>query len=366
MRWIQPYPNHEVATQFRPQARVPCRRPVYYLRYRYPHHAAASGYDRLCDFIQSQTVYPSQVLYWAGETLLRPLAIVTAKFGGHAEHSRYDWVAELACKNRMRQVHDSIFHIVYAEKSLRSAYTLADRRGNRLVATVHHPKEHHARLFRNFDHFRSAAAIITLTSALRETWADIVGTERVHYIPYGIDTNYFCPGMRDGTRRRCLFSGYHGRDFGLLEQAARALCQRYPDFELWVVSSAPEAQGLTGISDRVQVYRRIDDAAYLYALRHFDLLILPLKANTANTAILEAMACGLPIVTNVGSPTDYMDASCGYVLPVGDADGLIDACIELLDDPALRHRYGNGARARAERFSWPVVAEQTVALYEGL
>jgi glycosyltransferase involved in cell wall biosynthesis len=339
---------------------------VHYLRYRYPHHAAASGYDRICDYVESETVYPSPALYWAGETLLRPSAMMAAKFGGHFEYSRYDWVAERGFRGKMRQAHDAIFHIVYAEKSLRTAHRLADQRGNRLVLTVHHPKEHHTKLFPNFDHFRSAAAIITLTTSLRETWAGIVGPERVHHIPYGIDIDYFTPGVRDKSRKRCLFSGYHGRDFDLLEKAALALTQHYSDFELWVLSSAPEALGIARISDRVKVIRRIDDEAYLDALRHFDLMILPVKANTANTAVLEAMACGLPIVTNEGSPTDYMDASCGHILPAGDADGLIAACIELLDDPVLRHRYGKGARDRAERFSWSAVAKQTVGLYEAL
>jgi glycosyltransferase involved in cell wall biosynthesis len=366
LKLIQPFPNHEVDERFIPPNRISSSRPVCYLRYRYPHHAAASGYDRICDYVESETVYPSKFLYLLGETALRPLALAVSRFGGHFEYSRYDWVAERAFESKIRQAQDSIFHVIYAEKSLRTAHHLANRRGNRLVATVHHPKEHHKMLFKNFDHFRSAAAIIVMTSALRETWAEILGSEKVHYIPHGIDTNYFKPGHRDGTRRRCLFSGYHGRDFELLQQAARVLSDRYADFELWVVSSSPEALALHGITENVRVIRHLDDIQYLDVLKNFDLMILPVKADTANNAILEAMACGLPIVTNEGSPTDYMDTTCGHILPFRDAEGLIDACIDLLDDPGLRSRFGIAARQRAELFSWQRIAEKTVKLYETL
>lgn len=366
MRWIQPYPDQEVDARYLPSSRVRCANPVRFLRYRYPHHAAASGYDRVCDFIEGDTVYPSRPLYWAGETVLRPLAITIAKLGGHFEYSRYDWIAELAFMREMRKANNSIFHVIYAEKSLRSAARLAGQRGNRLVATVHHPKEHHAWLFKDFEHFRRVDAVITLTTSLRDTWAGILGDDKVHHVPYGIDMAYFRPGERDGSRRRCLFSGYHGRDFAILEQAAIALTRQYSDFELWVLSSAPEAQKLTGISDRVKVIRRIDDVSYLDALRHFDLMILPVKENTANTAVLEAMACGLPIVTNEGSPLDYMDPACGRILPIGDTAGVIEACMELLDNSDERLACGVAARRRAARFSWDRVARATVDVYEGL
>jgi len=364
MRIIQPPPSYESEQVGDKLDKVRCSRSVSFLRYRYRHHAAGSGYDRVCDFIESETIYPSKALWFAGETLLRPWALGVAKLGGHLEYSRYDWVAEQALIRKMRASENGIFHVVYGEKSLRTAQRLSGNRGNDLIATVHHPKEHHRKLFRSFEHLRACSAVITLTSALRDTWAEIVGDEKVFYVPHGIDTNYFLPGARAVPRRRCLFSGYHGRDFVLLERTARVLCDRYRDFELWIVSSAEQAQRLSAISDRVHVVRRVTDSEYLGMLRHFDLMILPLEKDTANNAMLEAMACGLPLVTTAGAPRDYVDAGCGHMLPIGDERGFIEACVDLLGDESARARFSEGARRRAEDFSWPRIAARTVSVYE--
>ena len=100
----------------------------------------------------------------------------------------------------------------------------------------------------------------------------------------------------------------------------------------------------------------------LYRKSH--LLLLPLNDCTANNAVLESMACGLPVfTTEVGSIRDYVDDSCGRLVPLHDADCLVDALIQADEDRDLLRRMGAAARAKAEQFSWPRVAERMLDFY---
>lgn len=59
----------------------------------------------------------------------------------------------------------------------------------------------------------------------------------------------------------------------------------------------------------------------LVAYRQADLLALPLKDCTANNSILEAMACGLSVVTtDIGGIRDYVDDTCALLSARGDAE----------------------------------------------
>jgi glycosyltransferase involved in cell wall biosynthesis len=78
-------------------------------------------------------------------------------------------------------------------------------------------------------------------------------------------------------------------------------------------------------------------------------------------AIIEAMACGKPVVsTNRGGPAEtVVHGETGYLVPPGDAAGLARYVIDLLRDPALRTRMGARGRARVEeKFSAEATARQ--------
>ena len=73
--------------------------------------------------------------------------------------------------------------------------------------------------------------------------------------------------------------------------------------------------------------------------------------------LLEASACGLPIVsTTAGSIPDLIaDGENGLLAPVGDVDALAGHILRLLHDPALTARLSLAARVNAERFAWPQI-----------
>lgn len=68
-------------------------------------------------------------------------------------------------------------------------------------------------------------------------------------------------------------------------------------------------------------------------------------------SLLEAMACGKPVVgTRIGGVSEVVDDGVnGLLVEPGDVDGLTNALLMLLRDPALRARMGQAGRARAEQ-----------------
>ncbi len=87
-------------------------------------------------------------------------------------------------------------------------------------------------------------------------------------------------------------------------------------------------------------------------LQALDLFALPSYGEEGvPQAIMQAMACGIPVVsTTVGAITEAVDdGSTGLIVPPRDAPALGAALARLRDDPALRARLGAAGRARAVR-----------------
>lgn len=367
MRLIQPYPNHSSPIIVRPEDKVDCPVPVYFNRYRYPHHAVASGYDRLCDYV-GQTIPLSRTVYWLGETLLRLAAIAVAKYGGHFEYSRYDFTMELEVIRHFLRHHNSVYHFVYGEKSYNLLSHFAGRNGNKIVVTIHHPPEHNAWLFRSLDHFKKADSVIVVSRSMISFWREMVGDEKVAYVPYAVDASYFVPrAVSVAPRpRRCLFIGCHERDFEILPALVARILQDQADLEFLMLSSDKRCRRVVESNSRALWYERVTDADYLNYLQQSDVLVLPLRRSTTNTAVLEAMACGLPVVTNRGGIEDYLDARSSVVLPVGDVQGMVAAVHRLLTQPEERAAMSKAAREQACQFSWTATARTMMGIYSRL
>jgi sugar transferase (PEP-CTERM/EpsH1 system associated) len=104
-------------------------------------------------------------------------------------------------------------------------------------------------------------------------------------------------------------------------------------------------------------------------LRGLDVFALPSLAEGVSNTILEAMACGLPVVaTRVGGNPELVDdGATGRLVPARDSQALAAAIVQYFDDRALSRRHGGAARSAAvRRFSLERMVRDYHALYDGL
>ena len=98
-------------------------------------------------------------------------------------------------------------------------------------------------------------------------------------------------------------------------------------------------------------------------------LLLPSIYECGGAVVLEAMACGIPAVATAwGGPADYLDASCGILVPASNPEtiiqGFADAMSKLVADSELRSRLGTAGRKRVEQlFDWEQKIDRILELY---
>jgi glycosyltransferase involved in cell wall biosynthesis len=102
-------------------------------------------------------------------------------------------------------------------------------------------------------------------------------------------------------------------------------------------------------------------------LRMMDIFVLPSYREGFPCSILEAMACGLPVVTTAirGCREAVVHQGTGLIVPPADAGALTAAVLELIDKPDLARRMGEAGRRRAiELFDTRIVQARFVGVFD--
>ncbi len=363
-RLIQPQVHLQSARATSETGKLSLPAPVFHICYRYSHHASHSGYDQLCRYM-GETLSITKPMHILGETLLRIPAKMISKWGGNFEYSRHDFVMEMQALLHMRRHRNSIYHFIYAEKSYKLLGRMANRNGNRFIGTFHHPPEHYPWLFRSTDHLRHMSFATAVSTSQVKFLEGIIGAGRVAFVPYGVNVDYFRPTSTPEAQRprRCIFVGVHMRDFDRLPAIVDGVLQGFSNVEFVLVSRNPKCE-MAVRPGRVRWLNRVTDHEYLNLMQNSDVLVLPMTGSTTVTSVLEAMACGVPVVTNQGGISDYLNEQCGALLPVGDVDGMVSTTLALLKNEDRRQAMGRAAREHALSLAWPNVAEKMRSIYE--
>lgn len=197
----------------------------------------------------------------------------------------------------------------------------------------------------------------------------------VAVVPNGVDTNYYTPLKRDvGTQAalRVLFVGRFHRQknlFTLLSSFSEA-CQRVP-MELVMVGDGPLGDALRahaavlGCADRIVWTGWLEKLALRTTYQSCDIFVNPSLYEGMPNTVLEAMACGLAVVTSdIGGNDQLVDHErTGLMFDLSQPQLLTDAIIRLAQDEALRDRLGSAARARVSaNHSWRTVARNYLDL----
>jgi glycosyltransferase involved in cell wall biosynthesis len=158
----------------------------------------------------------------------------------------------------------------------------------------------------------------------------------------------------------------------LLRSFAR-LRERGTDAALLLVGDGPLRADLERLADELAILEHCrfvgyrEDVGPVYAA--VDAVALTSANEGTPVSIIEAQAAGLPVVsTDVGGVRDVVSADhTGFLVPLGDVDGVADRLAVLASDAALRDRFGAAGRERVvDRYSVPRLVDDVDSLYRTL
>jgi glycosyltransferase involved in cell wall biosynthesis len=202
----------------------------------------------------------------------------------------------------------------------------------------------------------------------QEFFKDIIDQDRIFFVPLGVDTDFYTPPTSNDKRDPdlCVFVGENYRDFPTLRGVIELVSYRRPNTK-FVGVTLPRAFPLIGSHPNLHLHSGVNESELLELYRSAALMIMPLTDATANNAILESMACGLPlVVSDVGAIRDYVSSGCATLVPPCDSIVMTEAVLKLLNCPAERMRMSEQARGQAIKFSWPNVINQLWSVYEAV
>jgi glycosyltransferase involved in cell wall biosynthesis len=243
----------------------------------------------------------------------------------------------------------------------------------------------------------AAGAVVALSRGMSDALSALgVPSEKIRILPNAVDAARFSgsPETRRAVRAAmglpdnafvflCVARHHPQKDFPTLLSAFRELRRRHPSRDLHLVIAGRDAEGLRP---------RIGDLAGSVHLCQFgaenpargvptlppdklvglylaaDAFVLSSLLEGFSSALVEAMAAGLPVVVTEapGIRGVVEHEREALLVPVGDPGALTDGLQRLIGDAGLRARLSAAARATAGSYSWPVLLAGYTALYREL
>jgi len=183
--------------------------------------------------------------------------------------------------------------------------------------------------------------------------------ERLHIVHCGVDPSLYQVASHEGRGRRLLFVGRLAAAKGLsiLMQSVASLGSRYADLILTVVGDGPDRSALEEQAERLGVRRKMrflgyrSQAEVREEMGRTDVFVLPSFAEGVPVVLMEALATGIPVVaTKVAGVAELVeDGVNGYLVSPGDPRPLEESVARLLEDAALRTRFGAAGRVKVEK-----------------
>lgn len=205
----------------------------------------------------------------------------------------------------------------------------------------------------------------------------------IHVVHNGVDHEAFSPDIRMNLRAEARKSlglsqddiavlyvgaGFHRKG---LDTLIEAIGQLDKQFKLLIVGKGnrdaynDSAHGL-GIADQLIWAGQSDDVTRHYAAA--DVFVLPTRYDPFANSTLEALACGVPVITTTSNGVSEIlrDGIDGFIVERDSPQDIAERLLALADDENLRERIGSAGHKAVEPYTWQRTAEQTMAVYDAI
>jgi len=223
---------------------------------------------------------------------------------------------------------------------------------------------------------RNASGIVTVCNALKDEMVGLgVAADKITPLRNGVDLQRFQPMDRAAARATLGLKRFTLLSVGLLDprKAHDLIIKALPsllDVDLLIAGTGPEKKNLEqlaqelGVADRVTLLGPVPQTELKTYYNAADALVLASSREGWANVLLEAMACGTPVVaSNVwGTPEVVAAPEAGELMPERTPQGLVTALTR------LRANYPDHAATRryAERFSWNPTTQGQIDLFHSV
>lgn len=225
---------------------------------------------------------------------------------------------------------------------------------------------------------RSSERLIAVSrSVMKHAIRDLgVPLSKIVLIPNGVDMQVYTPSGQKPANPVVTYVGRLIENKGprYLVEAGLDILKNHPEAHIYVIGDGPLKEKLIQqvasqkLENRIHILGNVPDI--LPILRRTTVFVRPsLTGEAISLAILEAMACGLPVVaSNVEGNNEIVENEVnGYLVPPADPEALGEIIGFLLANRKVADAMGKNARKTAEKvYDWKRIAEQTLKVYASL
>jgi glycosyltransferase involved in cell wall biosynthesis len=332
----------------------------------YRHHAAHSGYQGFQRYLGGMLKPPVgfRFLRIKGFPLLGwRIDQAVGKLLGRECYSVALLLTEIGAAIHMIGHRGSLYHVLYGDTDLCWLGRVRKVLGTYVVATFHEAAEGLEYLKIDGRLLESLDAVVLVSESQRSYFTRFISPERIFVVPHGVDTGFFHPSEKSHKEPICLTIGGHLRDFETFSRAIDRVHHVCPSVRFVAVGVHHGHEGPRFAHHRVEFRNGISDDELRDLYQRASLAVFSFKQSTANNSVLEAMACGLPVVaTDVGGVREYVGDG-GILCPRGDSDAMAEAMLDILGDRALAMQLSRTARSAALQFDYRLAAEKKSHVY---
>ncbi|NLN32333.1 MAG: N-acetyl-alpha-D-glucosaminyl L-malate synthase BshA [Flavobacteriaceae bacterium] len=214
-------------------------------------------------------------------------------------------------------------------------------------------------------------------SLKKETYEFFTIDKEIEVIPNFIDNQQFIKDENCGCRRqmapdeeKIIIHVSNLRKVKRVEDVIQVFyrIQKEVSSRLIIVGEGPEWENANRLIDELGITHKVKNLGKISDLQNVlcssDLFLLPSEKESFGLAALEAMAASVPVISSNagGIPEVNIDGETGFVLPVGDVEGMAEKAIMLLKDPQKFQEFRRNAKQQAMKFD----EKNIIPMYEEL